>query len=70
MKKALNGQFEEDLDISSFGLIAAISKAEDCKDKDCDNVIQIRDESGDEVNITEEKFIEMFDQRGLGSFIL
>lgn len=61
---------EQDIDISSFGLIAAISKTEDCTDEDFDNVIQIIDESGDEVNITQERFVELFDKEGLSGLIL
>lgn len=60
----------EDTDISSFGLIAAVSSANDCKDEDFDRVIQILDESGDEVNITQDKLFQVFDQHGLNNFIL
>lgn len=60
----------EETDISSFGLIAAISTAEDCNDEDFANTVQILDEAGDEVNITRDKFIELFDQHGLTAFIL
>ncbi len=66
-----NDIFSQDLDISSFGLVAAISKAEDCTNEDFDNVIQIIDETtGDKVNITQEKFIELFDMEGLSGLIL
>lgn len=60
----------EDTDISSFGLIAAVSSAKDCNDEDFDRVIQILDESGDEVNITQDKLFQIFDQHGLNNFIL
>ena len=69
MDFALNGLLE-DADISSFGLIAAVSTAEDCQDEHFDQVIRILDEQGDEVNVTQEKFIEIFDQNGLSGFIL
>ena len=69
MDFALNGLIE-DTDISSFGLIAAVSKADDCTDKDFDNIIQILDESGDEVNITNDNIEELFAQRDLSSIIL
>lgn len=66
----LNKFTEEETDISSFGLIAAISKAEDCTDEEFANMVQILDEEGDEVNITRDKFIELYDQHGLTGFIL
>ena len=69
MDFALNG-LAEDTDIASFGLIAAVSSAQDCTDEDFERVIQILDECGDEVNITRDKFIEVFDQHGLSGFIL
>jgi hypothetical protein len=60
----------EDEDISSFGLIAAVSTAKDCKNKDFDKVVQILDETGDEVNITDNNILEVFDQQGLSGLIL
>lgn len=69
MDFALNGLIE-DTDISSFGLIAAVSKTDDCTDKDFDNIIQILDESGNEVNITGNNLDELFEQRNLSGFIL
>ena len=68
MDFALNGLIE-DADISSFGLIAAVSKADDCTDKDFDNIIQILDESGDEVNITDNT-LEIINQHNLSNIIL
>ena len=59
-----------EMDIASFGLIAAISTAEDCKDEDFANVIKILDEDGTEVNITTDKFVELFDTHGLSGIIL
>lgn len=60
----------EDEDISSFGLIATVSTAKDCKNKDFDKVVQILDETGDEVNITDNNILEVFDQQGLSGLIL
>ena len=67
---AFNDLTDDSEDISSFGLVAVVSTAKDCKKKDFDNIVQILDEDGNEVNVTHEKFIEMFDQHGLNSFIL
>jgi len=47
-----------------------LSKNEAVKDAQMDNIIQIIDESGKEVNCTYDKFIEIFDQEGLAGFIL
>ena len=35
-----------------------------------ENVIQIIDETGMEVNYTSDKFVEIFDQEGLTGFII
>ena len=40
------------------------------KKADMENVIQIIDESGMEVNCTYDKFVEIFDQEGLAGFII
>lgn len=47
-----------------------VSKGDDVKDSDFANVIQIIDESGDTVDCTQDKFMEIFDQEGLAGFIL
>lgn len=69
MDFALNGLIE-DADIASFGLIASVLTAKDFADEDFEQVIQILDESGEEVNITRDKFIEVVDQHGLSGLIL
>ena len=58
------------MDISSFGLIAAVSSSKDCKDEDFDRVVHIIDECGDDVNITQDELFQVFDQHGLNNFIL
>ncbi len=54
-------------DINSYLIL---SKNEAVKDSDLQNVIQIIDESGMEVNCTYDKFVEIFDQEGLSGFII
>lgn len=45
-----------------------ISKAQGVKEVEMNNVIQIIDESGNQVSCTYEKFVEIFDKEGLGGF--
>lgn len=47
-----------------------ISKDPSIKDVDMENVIQIIDESGNEVSCTYDKFVEIFDEQGLSGFIM
>ncbi len=47
-----------------------ISKAPTVKDDEMQNVIEIIDESGREVSCTYDKFVEIFDEKGLSGFIL
>lgn len=47
-----------------------LSKAATVEDADMQNVIQIIDETGEEVNCTYDKFVEIFDQEGLAGFIM
>ena len=47
-----------------------ISKAPQVEDVDLQNVIQIIDESGEEVSCTYDKFVEIFDEQGLAGFIM
>lgn len=47
-----------------------VSKAENVSAKDLLGVIQIVDESGEEMTCTMDKFIEIFDNQGLSGFIL
>ncbi len=54
-------------DINSYLIL---SKADTVEDAEMENVIQIIDESGKEVNCTYDKFVEIFDQEGLAGFIL
>lgn len=47
-----------------------ISKAKEIDDSKFDEIVEIIDESGNEVVCTVEKFIEIFDNYGLEGFIL
>jgi hypothetical protein len=47
-----------------------LSKNENVKDNDFNNIIQIIDETGLEVSCTYDKFVEIFDEEGLSGFIL
>lgn len=47
-----------------------LSKSEAVPETDFENVIQIIDESGREVNCTYDKFVEIFDKEGLAGFIM
>ncbi len=47
-----------------------LSKAPEVKDVDIQNIIQIVDESGEEVSCTYDKFVEIFDKEGLAGFIM
>ena len=47
-----------------------LSKSDDVKDVDIQNIIQIVDESGEEVSCTYDKFVEIFDNEGLAGFIM
>ncbi|MBR6723331.1 hypothetical protein IKL64_07745 [bacterium] len=47
-----------------------LSTNEAVKKADMENVIQIIDETGMEVNCTYDKFVEIFDQEGLAGFII
>lgn len=47
-----------------------LSTNEAVKRAEMENVIQIIDETGIEVNYTSDKFVEIFDQEGLTGFII
>lgn len=47
-----------------------LSKTPEVKDVDIQNIIQIVDESGEEVSCTYDKFVEIFDNEGLAGFIM
>jgi len=68
LKFRQNGLFNEEQ--TECGEVMFLSKADDVERKVFDNVIQIIDETGNEVNCTIDKFIEIFDNRGLEGFIL
>lgn len=61
-----NGQDE----LSNVGQVIALSKAADIGNAQFNSVIQIIDESGNEINCTIDKFIEIFDRQGLEGFIM
>ena len=47
-----------------------LSTNEAVKRSDMENVIQVIDETGIEINYTSDKFVEIFDQEGLTGFII
>lgn len=47
-----------------------LSTNQDVKANEMNNIIQIIDESGSEVNCTYDKFVEIFDEEGLSGFIM
>ena len=50
--------------------LVIVSKMDNVDLSDFENVIQMIDGTGSEVNYTYEKFIEIFDKEGLSGFIL
>ncbi len=54
-------------DINSYLIL---SRNQAVQEADMENVIQIIDETGIEVNCTYDKFVEIFDQEGLSGFIM
>ena len=68
LKFTQNGLLEKEQ--TECGEVMFISKAADVAPEAFDNVIQIIDETGNEVNCTIDKFIEIFDNKGLEGFIL
>ena len=59
---------ENELNETNSYLILSTNEA--VKRAEMENVIQIIDESGMEVNCTYDKFVEIFDQEGLAGFII
>ena len=59
---------ENELNDTNSYLILSTNEA--VKKADMENVIQIIDETGMEVNCTYDKFVEIFDQEGLAGFII
>ena len=47
-----------------------ISKSSGVNDAELNNVIQIIDEKGNEMNFTLDKFIEIYDNHGLAGFVM
>ncbi|MCM1338402.1 MAG: hypothetical protein NC191_01885 [Muribaculaceae bacterium] len=47
-----------------------LSKNEGVNDTEMNNIIQIIDETGHEVNCTYDKFVEIFDEEGFAGFIM
>ena len=60
----------KDNELRDFNSYYIISKNEEVKDSDFENIIQIIDESGKEVTCTYDKFVEIFDKEGLAGFIM
>lgn len=70
LKFTQNGIIEQENASSDYGQVTFISKAAGVKEESFANVVQIIDESGNEVNCTIDKFIEIFDNHGLEGFIM
>jgi hypothetical protein len=47
-----------------------LSRNQAVEETEMEKVIQIIDESGQEVNCTYDKFVEIFDEEGLSGFIM
>lgn len=47
-----------------------LAKADEVKESEIQKVIGIIDETGEEVNCTYDKFVEIFDEQGLAGFII
>lgn len=54
-------------DVNSYMILA---KAPEVKDSQIQKVIEIIDESGEQVSCTYDKFVEIFDKQGLAGFII
>ncbi len=60
----------KDNELNDSNSYLILSKNESVPETDFENVIQIIDESGMEVNCTYDKFVEIFDKEGLAGFIM
>lgn len=60
----------KDNELNDSNSYLILSKSEAVPETDFENVIQIIDESGTEVNCTYDKFVEIFDKEGLAGFIM
>jgi hypothetical protein len=60
----------KDNELREVNSYLVLSTNQAVKKTDLENVIQIIDESGMEVNCTYDKFVEIFDQEGLSGFII
>lgn len=60
----------KDNELNDTNSYLILSKNSDVSKPDFENVIQIIDESGAEVNCTYDKFVEIFDKEGLAGFIM
>ena len=60
----------KDNELREVNSYLVLSTNQAVKKADLENVIQIIDETGMEVNCTYDKFVEIFDQEGLSGFII
>lgn len=60
----------KDNELNDSNSYLILSKSEAVPETDFENIIQIIDESGMEVNCTYDKFVEIFDKEGLAGFIM
>ena len=57
-------------ELNEINTYMILSKNAAVKEADLENVIQIIDESGIEVDCTYDRFVEIFDKEGLAGFII
>lgn len=60
----------KDNNLNEINSYLILSRNQAVQEAEMENVIQIIDESGMEVNCTYDKFVEIFDQEGLSGFIM
>lgn len=60
----------KDNSLNEINSYLILSRNQAVQEAEMENVIQIIDESGMEVNCTYDKFVEIFDQEGLSGFIM
>ena len=60
----------KDKNVNEINSYLILSRNQAVQEAEMENVIQIIDESGMEVNCTYDKFVEIFDQEGLSGFIM
>lgn len=60
----------KDNNLNEINSYLILSRNQAVEETEMEKVIQIIDESGQEVNCTYDKFVEIFDEEGLSGFIM